>query len=73
MWTEQVNENSVDTRIWPRATAFAERMWTDPKNSVIPKETVNRFSVFQRRFLSLGLKSDAIFPKYCEQNEEECI
>ncbi|CAG9806447.1 unnamed protein product [Chironomus riparius] len=73
MWTEQVNEDSIDVRIWPRAAAFAERLWSDPQSSVIPKETVNRFSIFHKRFQSLGLKSDALFPKYCEQNEEECI
>lgn len=73
MWTEQVNEDSIDARIWPRAAAFAERLWSDPDSIVIPKDTVDRFSIFQKRFHALGLKADALFPKYCEQNEEECM
>lgn len=73
MWTEQVDENSLDSRVWPRAAALAERLWSDPAGSNIPKETVSRFSIFHTRFLQLGLKSDTIFPTYCEQNEEECV
>lgn len=74
MWTEQVDENSLDSRIWPRAIALAERLWSDPpQRDISDKETINRFSLFHKRFLELGLKSDAIFPKYCEQNENECL
>jgi beta-hexosaminidase Fdl len=74
MWTEQVDENSLDSRVWPRAMALAERLWSDPESNVInSKETINRFSIFHTRFLQLGLKSDAIFPKFCEQNENECM
>lgn len=74
LWTEQVDEHSLDSRVWPRAMALAERLWSDPEANVINnKETINRFSIFRTRFLHLGLKSEAIFPKYCEQNENECM
>lgn len=71
---QQVDENSLDSRVWPRSMALAERLWSDPGTNVInDKETINRFSIFHTRFLDLGLKSEAIFPKYCEQNENECM
>ena len=71
---QQVDENSLDSRVWPRSMALAERLWSDPSANVIhDKETINRFSIFHTRFLHLGLKSEAIFPKYCEQNENECM
>jgi beta-hexosaminidase Fdl len=73
MWTEQVDENSLDVRLWPRSIALAERLWSDPDSFSIPPETFNRFSIFHTRFRQLGLKSDAIFPKYCEQNPYECF
>ncbi|KAG5671027.1 hypothetical protein PVAND_001245 [Polypedilum vanderplanki] len=73
MWTETVDEYSVDIKIWPRASALAERLWSDIKKFSIPVETVQRFSIFHTRFLDLGLKSDVIWPEYCEQNLNECI
>ena len=31
MWSEQINANTIDSRIWPRAAAIAERFWS-PQN-----------------------------------------
>jgi Glycosyl hydrolase family 20, catalytic domain len=28
MWSEQINDRSVDTRLWPRTAAIAERLWS---------------------------------------------
>lgn len=76
MWTEQVDETTLDSRIWPRAAALAERLWRDPQDEndfAISKETFNRFSIFRNRLVQLGLKAEPIFPKYCAQNQDECI
>lgn len=33
LWSEQLDSASLDARIWPRAAAFAERLWSDPGSS----------------------------------------
>ncbi|KAL9700816.1 hypothetical protein quinque_004257 [Culex quinquefasciatus] len=77
LWTEQVDESTLDSRLWPRSAALAERLWTDPVEEVysesVPKETFNRMSVFRNHLIELGLRAEPIFPKYCAQNQDECV
>ncbi|XP_059614024.1 probable beta-hexosaminidase fdl isoform X2 [Phlebotomus argentipes] len=77
LWTEQVDESTLDSRVWPRAAALAERLWTDPDDEhdfdAVHKDVFSRFSVFRNRLVQLGIKAEAIFPKYCAQNQDECV
>lgn len=41
LWAEQVDEVSLDTRLWPRVAALAERLWTDPHSDRIDSNTEN--------------------------------
>jgi hexosaminidase len=41
MWAEYANAETVDSRIWPRAAAIAERLWS-------PKETADVDSMYAR-------------------------
>lgn len=76
LWTEQVDENILDARLWPRSSALGERLWSDPDDEndfAIKKETFKRFSIFRNRLVQLGIKAEPIFPKYCAQNQDECV
>jgi hexosaminidase len=41
MWTEYVSDETVDSRIWPRAAAIAERLWS-------PKQVTDVDSMYAR-------------------------
>ncbi|BFG03971.1 probable beta-hexosaminidase fdl [Drosophila madeirensis] len=77
LWTEQVDENQLDNRLWPRAGALGERLWSDPSDDhdldIMAPEVFRRISLFRTRLVELGIKAEALFPKYCAQNPGECI
>ncbi|XP_050306103.1 probable beta-hexosaminidase fdl [Anthonomus grandis grandis] len=77
LWTEQVNEWNLDSRLWPRAAAFAERMWTDPSQDTttysIHEDVYTRLSVHRERLISRGLKPEAMWPTWCSQNPGMCL
>ncbi|XP_022911919.2 probable beta-hexosaminidase fdl isoform X1 [Onthophagus taurus] len=77
LWSEQVDEVSLDTRLWPRAAAFAERIWTDPKLEVdsygISESVYTRLSTHRERLISRGISVEAMWPQYCTQNPGTCL
>ncbi|XP_050546976.1 chitooligosaccharidolytic beta-N-acetylglucosaminidase-like isoform X2 [Daktulosphaira vitifoliae] len=70
MWSEYVDENSVDFKIWPRTAALAERLWSNPKTRAQTAEY--RLLQHNERLLKLGIKPDAIMPEWCYDREGEC-
>ncbi|XP_058121691.1 chitooligosaccharidolytic beta-N-acetylglucosaminidase [Anopheles coustani] len=70
VWTEYIDEHSVEGRIWPRAAAAAERLWSNPASKASDAEP--RFFRHRNRLISRGLNPEAVAPKWCEQNEYEC-
>lgn len=69
-WTEQADSTSLDSRLWPRASAMAEVLWSEPSTSW--REAESRFLVHRERLVKLGLDADALEPEWCMQNEEHC-
>lgn len=70
LWTEQVDGTSVDSRLWPRAAAMAERVWAEPSGTW--RDAEPRMLVHRDRLVGLGIAADAIEPQWCLQNEENC-
>ncbi|XP_017781982.1 PREDICTED: probable beta-hexosaminidase fdl isoform X2 [Nicrophorus vespilloides] len=77
LWTEQVDEKSLDTRLWPRAAAFAERVWSDPpvdrSSMSINEDVYTRLSTHRDRLISRGLAAEALWPQWCSQNPGMCL
>lgn len=74
LWGEMVDENSLDAKMWPRAAAFSERMWTDPDgDDVTLRDAHVRLAVQRERLVSRGIGADAMWPQWCDQNPEKCL
>ncbi|KAH9641693.1 hypothetical protein HF086_005139 [Spodoptera exigua] len=71
MWTEYLDEQALDTRIWPRAAAVAERLWSDPTSDVLAAEM--RMQRQRARLIKRGLRADAISPAWCSQHDSRCF
>ncbi|XP_057664989.1 chitooligosaccharidolytic beta-N-acetylglucosaminidase isoform X2 [Diorhabda carinulata] len=70
LWTEQADSASIDTKLWPRAAAMAEVLWSKPATGWEAAE--ERFLVHRDRLLDIGINTDTIEPEWCMQNEENC-
>ncbi|KAK2576761.1 hypothetical protein KPH14_005406 [Odynerus spinipes] len=70
LWTEQVDSTSVDSRLWPRSAAFAERLWTDPPSTWIHAE--HRMLRQRERLVQRGISADRLEPEWCSQNQGYC-
>ena len=68
----QVDEFAVEAKVWPRACAVAERLWSDPVDTTW-KDAEHRI-LEQRRRMSVfrGIHADAIQPEFCRQNDGFC-
>lgn len=71
MWTEYLDEQALDTRVWPRAAAVAERLWSDPTGSVYAAEA--RMQRHRSRLIARGLRPDVISPEWCSQHDTMCF
>jgi hexosaminidase len=54
MWEEQTSSQSIDSRIWPRTAAIAERLWS-PRNVNDVDDMYRRLAVQSLRLEALGL------------------
>ena len=58
MWGEYVTPETIDSRIWPRALAIAERLWS-PASVNDVKDMYRRLTMESSRLEGLGLKHNA--------------
>lgn len=71
MWSEYVDRQGLDTRVWPRAAAVAERLWSNPMSLASAAEP--RLQRFRTRLIARGLRPDVISPGWCQQNDNRCL
>ncbi|KAK2724709.1 chitooligosaccharidolytic beta-N-acetylglucosaminidase-like isoform X2 [Artemia franciscana] len=70
MWTEQTDGGTLDGKLWPRGSAIAERLWSNPPGKW---RTAEKRLVHMREVLCLrGIGADPVQPHWCHQNEGVC-
>lgn len=70
LWSEQADELTLDSRLWPRASALAERLWTNPQTEWRAAET--RMLTHREELVRNGIGAEALEPEWCLQNEDNC-
>ncbi|HXG92053.1 MAG TPA: family 20 glycosylhydrolase [Blastocatellia bacterium] len=58
MWGEYVNPETIDSRIWPRLAAIAERLWS-PRSVTDADDMYRRLAIVSVRLEELGLKHES--------------
>lgn len=64
MWGEQVDYTCIDTRIWPRTCAVAERVWS-PKDVTNISNAEKRLILHRCRMNRRGINAGPIRPDFC--------
>ncbi|KAF9207718.1 hypothetical protein BGZ49_010682 [Haplosporangium sp. Z 27] len=88
LWTEQVDDTNLDIKLWPRASAAAEvlwsgnsddsrtRLWNGPDqtdNSLRSNEALDRINEHRFRMLSEKINAEPLQPLWCVKNPGHCL
>lgn len=60
MWAEFVNFENIESRIWPRTAAIAERFWSPAAENDI-EDLYRRLDLIDREFVLLGLNHRSLY------------
>ncbi|KAK5852384.1 hypothetical protein PBY51_023855 [Eleginops maclovinus] len=64
LWGEYVDATNLTPRLWPRASAVAERLWS-AKDVTDINDAFNRLSVHRCRMVERGIPAEPLFSSYC--------
>uniref|UniRef100_A0A5B6YPQ6 Beta-hexosaminidase n=1 Tax=Davidia involucrata TaxID=16924 RepID=A0A5B6YPQ6_DAVIN len=75
LWSEQADPAVLDSRIWPRASAMAEALWSGNRDETGMKryaEATNRLNEWSYRMVARGIGAEPIQPLWCVRNPGMC-
>uniref|UniRef100_A0A171AWU6 beta-N-acetylhexosaminidase n=1 Tax=Triatoma infestans TaxID=30076 RepID=A0A171AWU6_TRIIF len=70
LWGELVDVNNLETKLWPRAAALAERLWTS--SQLTSSLVESRLWEARQRLRRRGHQVDQIIPEWCYLNDGKC-
>ncbi|XP_005928844.1 beta-hexosaminidase subunit alpha [Haplochromis burtoni] len=66
MWGEYVDATNLTPRLWPRASAAAERLWSDEKQTSDVDKAFPRLQDFRCELLRRGIQAEPLFVGHCK-------
>jgi len=75
LWSEQVDDTVISGKMWPRAAALAELLWSGNKDENGQKRTTEmteRILNFREYLVANGIGAAPLVPKYCLQHPHAC-
>ncbi|KAF2793353.1 glycoside hydrolase family 20 protein [Melanomma pulvis-pyrius CBS 109.77] len=75
LWSEQVDDTVISGKMWPRAAALAELVWSGNRDATGAKRTTEltqRILNFREYLVASGVGAAPLMPKFCLQNPHEC-
>ncbi|RLN40695.1 beta-hexosaminidase 2-like [Panicum miliaceum] len=75
LWSEQSDPVVLDARLWPRAAAAAETLWSGNKGANGRKRYANataRLNEWRYRMVARGIRSEPIQPLWCPLHPRMC-
>ncbi|XP_045486518.1 probable beta-hexosaminidase fdl, partial [Pieris rapae] len=71
VWTSTLSKDGLDSRIWPRAAALAERLWSDRAESAT-RPVHARLDLHNLRLKQRGIQTTPLWSNWCSQNPYTC-
>jgi len=75
LWSEQADPTVLDSRLWPRASALAEALWSgsrDDEGKTKVAEATDRLNEWRHRMVNRGVGAEPIQPLWCVRNPGMC-
>lgn len=70
LWSEKVAPWEIETKLWPRAAAFAEKLWSYPKRRY--DEVYSRLNYNNYRMQKRGIPTAQVQPESCLHFNGHC-
>lgn len=73
VYSYETDAESVQSTLWPRGAALAERLWNDPVQTPFQADEAEpRFAAHRLRMVNRGTRVEPFQPEYCFQNQNSC-
>jgi len=73
VYSYETDAESLQSTLWPRGAALAERLWTDPIPTPFQADRAeNRMAAHRERMVNRGTRAETFQPEFCFQNQNTC-